>query len=62
MSQTSKGMKGVQYSSFYKQQLFPLNITVGLDQTLDVIRNGITRISNEGASMTKCDLETQLGV
>ena len=59
MSQTSKG-NGVQYSSFHKQQLLPLTITAGLDWVLDVIGNRITGISDEGASVTKCDPEVQL--
>ena len=60
VSDYKMGMKGVQYSSFQKQQLFPSNITAGLGQVLDVIGNGITRISDKGASVTDCDLEAQL--
>ena len=50
-------MKGVQYGSFYIQQLFQSDITAGLDWVPDVIGNRVTGISDEGASVTKYDLE-----
>ena len=53
-------MKGVQYSSFYKQQLLPSNIAAGSDWALDVIGNGVNRISDGGGCITKCDIGVQL--
>ena len=55
-----KGMKGIQYGSFYKSQSLPSNITAKSDWVPDVIRNKIIRIPNEGTSVTECDLGAQL--
>ena len=52
-------MKGVQYSFFQKQQLLLSYITARSDQVLDIIGNGVTRISTKGADVTECDLEAQ---
>ena len=50
-------MKGVQYGSFYKQQLLSSDIAAGLDWVLDVIENRATRISDKGASVTEWTLK-----
>ena len=53
-------MKGVQYSSFHKQQLLPSDVAARSGQFLDMIGNGIVRIPDKGTSVTECDLEVQL--
>ena len=43
-----------------KQHLLPSDIIARFGQVLDVIGNGITRISDKGTSVIECDLEVQL--